>query len=46
MVTLSLPFFELWVDVFFLHGRLFLGGLTFVWQQHERDVAVDAILTL
>lgn len=41
-----LPFIVLGVEVFFLHGGLSLGGFAFIWQKHERDVAVDSILTL
>lgn len=41
-----LPFIVLGVEVFFLHGGLSLGGFGFVWQQHERDIAVYSILTL
>lgn len=42
----SSPLIVFWVEVSFLHCRLPLGGLTFVWQQHEGNIAVHTILTL
>lgn len=42
----SLLFIVLWIEISFLHSCLPLGGLAFVWQQHERNVAVYTIFTL
>lgn len=42
----DVPLIKLRTEVPFLHGRLLLGCFALVWQQHERDVAVDAIFAL
>lgn len=40
------PLIVLRVLVSLLHCRFLFGGLGFVWQQHEGDVAVHCIFTL
>lgn len=46
LYTGPLPLVVLWVEVPFLHCCFLFGGLTFVRQQHEGDIAVHTILTL
>lgn len=40
------PLVVLGVVVSLLHCRFLLGGLVFVWQQQEGDVAVHAVFAL
>lgn len=42
--VITVPFVKFGVVVSFLHTRLFLGGLAFIWQQHEGDVGVHTVL--